>query len=284
MDVVLATGREMPTPDPESHLLVAALQERGLQATMVAWDEDLDWSAVPLVVVRTPWDYVDRRDEFVAWAHGVERVTRFVNPAAVIEWNSHKSYLLDLRKAGVPVVPTMLVTGGVSASSRDIALRAHDGEVVIKPAVSVGAIGALRAAADSAQAAAHLAASVEDGDVLVQPLEAAVLTEGEMSLIYFGGEFSHAIRKIPADGDYRVHEYYGGRVVPHTPSAREFGVAVKALAAVPGTTAYARVDLVRSDDPVVMELELIEPELFFRMDPESVQRFADNIAGASHST
>ncbi|MDQ1484721.1 MAG: hypothetical protein QOJ62_414, partial [Actinomycetota bacterium] len=101
---------------------------------------------------------------------------------------------------------------------------------------------------------------------------------------YFGGEFSHAIRKIPADGDYRVHEYYGGRVVPHTPSAREFGVAVKALAAVPGTTAYARVDLVRSDDPVVMELELIEPELFFRMDPESVQRFADNIAGASHST
>src|SRR5664279_2138134 len=104
----------MPTPDPEVHLLVAALHERGINAVLRPWDDATAWASVPLVMVRSPWDYSGARDEFLAWARGVDRVTRLLNPVEVLAWNSHKSYLLDLRRAGVPTVSTTLVPQGAS--------------------------------------------------------------------------------------------------------------------------------------------------------------------------
>ena len=131
----------------------------------------------------------------------------------------------------------------------------------------------------SLEAAAHLAELAAAGDVLVQPLATAVLRDGESSLIYFGGEFSHAIRKVPADGDYRVQEHHGGRVVPHEPTDDEFATAAAALAAAPAATAYARVDLVQVDGcAAVMELEAIEPQLFFDHDAHAAGRFAAHLA------
>jgi len=277
--VVLVTGRRMPVPDPESHLLVTALHDRGIEGALRPWDDSTAWASVPLVVVRSPWDYSGVRDEFLAWARSVGEVTRLVNAVEVLEWNSHKSYLLDLERAGVPIIATTLVPRGTSDADQASVLARHVAEVVIKPAVSVGAIGALRAASDSRIAADHLSALLADGDVLVQPLAVSVLEEGESSLIYFGGEFSHAIRKIPAAGDYRVQEHLGGSVVAHQPTSDEFDVGEAALAAAPASTSYARVDLVRvGDDPAVMELELIEPQLFLPHDPAAAGRFAEHIA------
>ena len=135
----------------------------------------------------------------------------------------------------------------IRCQSRLAALVVYPGELVIKPAVSVGAIGALRAGSSSPEAATHLAELASAGDVLVQPLARSVLDGGESSLIYFGGQFSHAIRKIPADGDYRVQEHHGGSVVRHEPTDDEFAVAAATLAAAPAATAYARVDLVDVD-------------------------------------
>ena len=150
---------------------------------------------------------------------------------------------------------------------------------MIKPAVSVGAIGTLRTIASSAEASEHLASLVAVGDALVQPFASSVVSAGESSLIYFGGVFSHAIRKIPAAGDFRVQIFHGGSVVAHTPTAAERWVAAAALALTPSPTSYARVDLVSVDgEPAVMELEVIEPQLFLDHHPEAPARFAHQLA------
>ena len=277
-DVVLVTGRHMRRPDPEIHLLVAALEHQSIDVAIRPWDDTTAWALVPLVVVRSPWDYAAAHEEFLSWARGVAAVTRMVNPLEVLEWNSHKSYLLDLASAGVSTVATTLVRRDASNADQARALATYPGEIVIKPAVSVGAIGALRAASDSPDAATHLAELASAGDVLVQPLARAVLDGGESSLIYFGGQFSHAIRKLPADGDYRVQEHHGGRVVPHEPTDDEFAVAAATLAAAPAATSYARVDLVQvAGSAAVMELEAIEPQLFLDRDAHAAARFAAHI-------
>jgi len=278
-DVVLVTGRQMRRPDPEIHLLVAALEQQSIDVAVRSWGDDIDWGSVPLVVVRSPWDYTDAYEEFLSWARSVAAVTRLVNPLEVLEWNSHKSYLLELASAGASTVATTLVRRGASDADQARALATYPGEIVIKPAVSVGAIGALRTASDSRDAVSHLASLTSAGDVLVQPLARAVLDGGESSLIYFGGQFSHAIRKLPADGDYRVQEHHGGRVVPHVPTDDEFAVAAATLAAAPAATAYARVDLVQVDgSAAVMELEAIEPQLFLDHDASAAARFTAHLA------
>lgn len=269
----------MRKPDPEIHLLVVALEQQSIGVVIRPWDDATDWASMPLVVVRSPWDYSDAHEEFLSWARSVAAVTRMVNPLEVLEWNSHKSYLLDLASAGVSTVATTLVRRGASDVEQSAALAVYPGELVIKPAVSVGAIGALRARSSSTAAAAHLAGLASAGDVLVQPLAHSVLDGGESSLIYFGGQFSHAIRKLPARGDYRVQEHHGGSVVPHEPRDDEFEVAAATLAAAPAATAYARVDLVDVDgSPAVMELEAIEPQLFLDRDAGAATRFATHIA------
>jgi len=278
-DVVLATGRRMPIPDPESHLLVAALRDLGFVATVQPWGSGYEWSAAPLVVVRTPWDYFEAREPFLEWARGVAAVTSLINPFEVVEWNSHKGYLLDLRRAGVPVVETTVVVRGASIDAQAAALRAHVGEVVVKPAVGGGATGAVRGEADGATARRQLAELVRSGDALVQPLAVTVTTQGEISLVYFGGEFSHAVRKVPAAGDYRVQAEHGGQVEPHDPSSSERAVGAAALARTPRPTAYGRVDLVDvGGTPTVMELEVIEPQLFLDRHPDAARRFADQLA------
>jgi glutathione synthase/RimK-type ligase-like ATP-grasp enzyme len=175
-------------------------------------------------------------------------------------------------------MPTELVRRGASDAEQRDALEEYDGSVVIKPAVSVGAIGALRDAAASETAAAHLRGLVESGDALIQPFEPGVV-DGEVSLVYFGGEYSHAVRKVPADGDYRVQVFYGGLVEPHVATDAERRAAEAALAAVPADLAYARVDLVpTSRGPVLMELELIEPQLFLDEPGDPADTFADHLA------
>jgi glutathione synthase/RimK-type ligase-like ATP-grasp enzyme len=277
-DIVLVTGRQMRTPDPESHLLVAALRQRGIGADVQPWGDGFEWAAARLVVVRTTWDYFDHRDKFIAWAARVAESAALVNPIEVLEWNSHKGYLLDLQRAGVPTIVTTVVPQGVSAAAQDDVLLAHTGEVVIKPAVSGGALGALRVAPGTTAAQAHLASLLENGDALVQPFAEAVLRKGEVSLIYFAGAFSHAVRKLPAAGDYRVQAQYGGLVVPHEPTAAEREVGAAALAVTPRPTSYGRIDLVDVlGQPAVMELEVIEPELFLGQDAAAPDRFADHL-------
>lgn len=276
LEVALITGSAdaMPVPDPESHLLVDALAARGVRAAVVPWRADRDWAAVPLVVLRTPWDYVEHADAFGAWVRSTSALTRLLNPAGLVAWNLHKRYLAELAEAGVPVPPTVVLGPGSSPSARAAAV-AGDGELVIKPAVSGGAVGTVRVAADSDGARSHLAALLHDGDALVQPYLPQV-QDGEVSLVLFAGGFSHAVRKVPARGDFRVQEEFGGAVVPHEPTDAERAVARAVLDALPWAPAYARIDLVTTPEgPVLMEAELIEPELFLRFADGAAGRFAD---------
>lgn len=277
--IALVTGAEMAKPDPETHYLVAALAQLGVAADIVPWDAPVDWAAWPLVVVRTPWDYFRRLPEFLAWAERTRRLARFVNPSEVIDWNSHKQYLRGLAEAGIATVPTLWLDHGCGDARARLAARGW-GEVVVKPAVSIGAIGALRAEALDPACLEHLDRLVAEGDVMVQPFVASVAEAGEVSLVYFGGRFSHAIRKQPAPGDFRVQDMYGGTVHPHQPTAAELAVADAVLARTPAPTTYARIDLVEFDGaPALMEAELIEPELFLGATPEAAMNFARVLAG-----
>ena len=280
--VLLLTGSadRMPVPDPESELLIDALAERGVGAKLAEWDTPTDWAASPLVVVRTPWDYVERPARFLETLHAIAAVTTLVNPPSLVAWNHHKSYLGELERAGVPVVPLALVRRGATADEQAAALAAFGEEIVVKPAISAGARGTIRTRAGSREAREHLDELVREGDAITQPYLSAV-EAGELALMFFGGKLSHAVRKVPADGDFRVHEAYGGSVRPHAPTAAEVAVGLAVLAAAPAAATYARIDLVTTAaGPLLMEAELIEPELFLRHDPAAASRFAGVLVDA----
>jgi glutathione synthase/RimK-type ligase-like ATP-grasp enzyme len=277
-DLLLVTGRTMPEPDPEVHLLVDALTERGVRADVVPWGAGTDWTTAGLTVIRSPWDYTEQPGDFLGWARAAATSAPVVNPPTVLTWNAHKGYLAELAAAGVRVVPTTFARRGVSADELVAALDGFDDEVVVKPAVSAGAVGVLRAPADAPETLAHLRELTAAGDAMVQPFVESVVTRGETSVLLFGGAHSHTVRKVPAEGDFRVQTVYGAQTVQVEPTAAELALAGAALAAVPGEVTYARVDLVEVDGaPALMELELIEPELFLPYAPGSAGRLADHL-------
>jgi glutathione synthase/RimK-type ligase-like ATP-grasp enzyme len=274
--IAVVNSREYAEHDPEAPLVVEALREAGTLADLHAWDATVDWAGYDLVVVRSPWDYFDHLDRFLRWVEGVEAATRIVNPATVIRWNSHKGYLAEMGERGVPVLPTILLAGGTTDAAERLATCGW-ADVVIKPAVDGGARQTLRADPCSAEAAAHVERIVAGADVVVQPY-APQIEAGETSLLFFGEAFSHAVRKVPAEGDYRVQVHHGGTEHRHSPSPAELETARRAMECAPGPLTYARVDLVDVDGvPTLMELEVIEPDLFFRLDEGALGRFADAV-------
>lgn len=275
--IALCTWSDPSYVDPEPPQIAAALRDLGHEAEVVVWHSGADWASYDLVVIRSTWDYFDRLEEFLAWVDRVGSVTRIINSPRVIRWNSHKGYLSELGASGVPVLPSLTLPRGASEPV-DRMLATGWGQVVIKPAVDGGARLALRAAVDDPAASEHLERLVASGDVVVQPYAASV-EQGETSLFFFGGEFSHAVRKVPKPGDYRVQAMHGGSEEVHEPSQGELDVARAAMALAPDDLVYARVDCIDVDGrPTLMELELIEPDLFLRMAPGSVARFASAVA------
>lgn len=277
-DVLLLTAESLPHEDLDTALVTAALHERGARVTVVPWTQ-LDAGSVTadLAVIRTTWDYTFRRDEFLGFLDGLPLPV--ANPSNVVRWNSHKGYLAELGAAGVPVVPvTMCWRGTPGVLPATVAPR-----IIVKPAVSAGARGVGLFDRDDPAALEHLAALTAVGDALVQPFEPSV-RDGERSLLYLGGEYSHAVRKVPAPGDFRVQTRHGGRNLPHEATAAERRAAQQALECVDADLLYARVDLVGTDeDPLVMELELIEPEIFLPIAPGSADRLADAILARTRS-
>ena len=275
-EVALVTCADERYQEPEVHVAADALRAAGVSTDVVSWDEDRDWGAYELVVVRTPWDYFDRVTQFLDWAARVERETSLVNPADVLRWNSHKGYLAEFTAKSVPTVPTRLVPG----PSTDVADQIREvpwEEIVVKPAVDGGARHAWRGQRDDPSLSRVAERLTDHGDVVVQPFVPAIV-DGERSLVFLGGRFSHAVRKVPKAGDYRSQRHLGGREVDHEPDSAELQVALAAMAAAPGRLTYARVDLVDWEGaPVLIELEVIEPDLFLRDVPERVDRFVEVI-------
>ncbi len=248
------------------------------------WDRpEVRWEEFDLVVVRSTWDYHRRVDEFLQMLSAAEAAgVQIENPPALIRWNLEKSYLRELARWGVATVPTLWLDRLVDGDLRRIVADLGSPGVVIKPQVGASAEGAVwLSGASTGQRSAEVEDSFADRALLAQPFVEGILEEGESSLFYFGGRFSHAIAKTPAAGDFRVQEEHGGTVrsLQPEPGLRSAGRAV--LEALGTTPLYARIDFVRADDEAafwLMELELIEPSLYLRMDEKAPSRFAEAIA------
>jgi glutathione synthase/RimK-type ligase-like ATP-grasp enzyme len=280
--VALATCRKLPEPDVDEPYLLAALSAAKIPARMLAWDDPLvDWDAPRLVVIRSTWNYYLHLDAFLAWV--LARGDRLVNAAGLIVWNHHKRYLRDLEAAGIPVVPTLWVDRG-STLGDGLRLRGWT-DIVVKPAVSAGSYRTSRLQGPPFDEAV-LAATFAAGDAMVQPFVASVEGHGERSLIAIDGEITHAIRKCPRFHG-QAEQVSSGRV-PIADDERE--IASRALAHVsrlapasgdrPGSPLYARIDLVRdaAGQPMLSELELIEPSLFLTQNPAAIDRLVAGIA------
>ena len=268
----------------EEGLLLAGLRSRGLRARRVAWSNPtFDWSTTRGAVFRSTWDYFERYPEFSAWMDRVVSQTRLFNSPALLRWNLDKHYLGDLAERGVTVPATRFIERGETASLHELVASSGFGEVIIKPAISGAARHTYRLRREDC--AAHepvFRELIANEAMLLQPFLGNVLAQGELSLIVLGGRCTHAVRKIAKPGDFRVQDDHGGTVHAHTPTAAEVAFAESAVAACPELPMYARVDAVRDDTGALttMELELVEPELFFRFHPPSGDVLAEALADA----
>ena len=253
MPIALATSEKWSQLSPDDSELIPELKKLDVDARPVVWsDAVVDWRAFDLVVIRSCWDYHLRADEFSAWIDRLARErVRMFNPPEVLRWNMHKSYLLDLAAKGVRIPRTRF-----------------ERDVIVKPAVS---------------ASAHQTHLLR-GDVIVQEFVHEIVDDGEWSLVFFDRHFSHAVRKAPKSGDFRVQEELGGSVTPITPGPPMIDEAQRILGHVDGELLYARVDVVnRPAGVTLMELELLEPTLFLSTDLAATRRFAEAIARRSKS-
>lgn len=281
IDVALVTCAEFPVLPVDDHLLAEELRRRGLRAEPVVWDDSgFDWSQPKVCVLRSTWDYTTRLAEFLTWAERVATVTALWNPWEVIRWNTHKSYLRSLAEAGVAVAPTVWLETGSSADLPGLMAEHGWTDAVVKPVVALSARETIRVSAHApTEAQSHLDRVLAKEAVMVQPFFEAVESEGELSLLFIQGEFTHAIRKRPAPGDFRVQHEYGGREERVEPSGEELALGQAALRAAGFETLYARVDVMRGNGGqlCLMELELVEPSLFFGHAPEAASRLAGGI-------
>jgi hypothetical protein len=279
MRVVLASCDRLPRGDGDEESLVAALQRDGVDVEWRPWGSEVE---ADLVVLRTTWDYPDHLDEFLAWCSSVPTLA---NPLPVVRWNIDKSYMAELAARGVPVVPTAVVRPGEEPVF-------PDGEFVVKPAVGAGSRGAGRFT-DHAAARAHLESL--GVTALVQPYQSSVDAHGETALVFFAGEYSHSFHKGPmlAQGLAEAESglYVEERLGSIEPSPRQVALAEQVLDVAAdllslrrGDFLYARVDVVEGPggEPLLLELELTEPSLGFKLtSDEAASRFSKVIQEAA---
>ena len=266
----------------DDELAVLPLARRGIQVETIPWDRPgIDWRQYALVVIRSTWDYQHKAREFLDVLEGIERLgVRLDNGSEIVRWNMQKSYLRDLAGRGVEIVPTFWREGLRRGELVPLFEELRSDEGVIKPVMSSNAQGAWRLDAKRArELAPEIEAYFAGRPLMMQPFERGITEEGELSLVYLNGQHSHSLLKTPRRGDFRVQEEHGSAIVAITPepALREAGDA--AIAAVGQKLLYARVDLVRSGNAFrVMELELVEPSMYLRIEPGAPDRFADAIA------
>ena len=260
-------------------LLIKPLSQLGWSVDMVSWrNRQVDWNTFESVIIRSPWDYQQDAQLFMQVLEEIDQSSaRLENPLDLVKWNIDKTYLRELEQEGILIVPT-LWGRRLEAEQLDKAFEQLDTrELVIKPTVSANADDTFRVKQEvKLQTKREMLRTFYDRAYMIQPFMKSIVTEGEFSLFYFGGEYSHTILKTPAKGDFRVQEEHGGILASVEPETKLLKRAQQTMARLQPEPLYARADYVRTedDDFALMELELIEPSLYFNMDPESPRRFA----------
>ncbi|HUP01519.1 MAG TPA: hypothetical protein VM737_08370 [Gemmatimonadota bacterium] len=297
--VAFATWRSQPDLTTDDRLAVEPLARRGIRVESAVWSADgVEWASYDAVVLRSCWDYHLRRERFERWIARLESDgVPLINAPPLVRWNLDKRYLFDLAERGIPVEPTVWLERGTRADLAGLLRDRGWEEAVVKPAISASAhrtwrVPSVRTGSDGAGDPTSLDPATLDqalldrmlrrSDVMVQRLNRGIHREGEWSLVFLGGEYSHAVVKRPRAGEFRVQERLGGTLEPMQPPAaivrsasEALAATVDATAAVAATPVYARVDGVPEKDRlVVMEVELIEPSLFLAAAPGPADRFA----------
>lgn len=265
----------------DDDLSVEPLRKLGWNAETISWSNAaIDWSQFACAIIRSTWDYQKNLPAFLAKLEEIARATQLINPLEVVRWNADKTYLRKLGERGARIVPT--VWGSAPIEPREMMrwfAELDTDEVVVKPTVSANAEKTVRLAKGDLHRQAEIAAIYAGRNYMVQPFLSAIVEEGEFSLFYFGGEYSHTILKTPKAQDFRVQEEHGGAIRAAQPTAELLRTGGKIMRLLNAELLYARVDFVRDGDEfALMELELIEPSLYLRTDEDAPQRFADAIA------
>ena len=276
--ISLVTYYGLPDLDPDDRLVQDALAKRGVEAVPAVWnDSKIDWSKNRFSILRSTWDYHLNYAEFLSWAERISAVTNLLNPLPLIKWNSRKTYLADLNKAGLPVIPTAWINDSNGPSLAQVLEVNGWDEAIIKPSIGLATSGVKRCNRSSATTdQAHVDKLLGASEVMVQEFMPSVQEYGERALIFIDGEYTHTIRKSA----FQVLAAAG-----HAGESKaecndeEIAIAKSIMRYLDTPPLYARVDLVRNAEgkPLLLELELVEPSLFLSFAPESADKFADAI-------
>jgi glutathione synthase/RimK-type ligase-like ATP-grasp enzyme len=281
--IAFVTSEALVELIPGDKLLAEAFLEAGIRVVPAIWDDpSVRWDRFDLILLRSPWDYYKKAEAFLEWLSVLERENAFVlNPISLVRWNLQKNYLATLSAQGVPIVPTVFIERGQVLSLSSMLEEKAWETAIIKPQISAGAFETWTC---TKQGATPQQKKFEEATLvrptMVQPLIPEVTQKGEWSLMFFGDKFSHAVVKRAAAGDFRVQSEFGGSVQHQSPSEPLMEVASHAIkvASQVSPWLYARVDLVETaGGPLLMELEMIEPELFFEYEAGSAERFVTSL-------
>ena len=282
-ELALVTAGHLPAGNEDAEGLIAALSRAGTRPELVPWDATgVDWSNYGTVMLHSPWDYTWRADEFARWISTVSHESQLLNPATLVSWNSSKHYLLELQDRGVALPRTHWLGEGEQLQIDEVIDVVGSGPLVIKPAVGAG--GRRMARVQTPELLGDSELIVEGRavrDLLIQEFVDGILHSGEISVVLLGGEFSHAVRKTPRPGEFRTQPQHGGSVALTEIDAQTRRFASSVMDSLSTPPPYARVDLclTPSEGPVLMEFELIEPDLFLRHHPPSFRRLAAAVTG-----
>lgn len=266
----------------EDRLLKEAIEKKGFKVERKSWDDkNFNWSSTRYVIFRTTWDYFDRFPEFSVWLDRIQKETRLINPKELILWNIDKHYLGDLANNGIPIPPTRFIEKGDTLSLKEHLRDLSWEKFILKPVVSGAARHTYLFTSDTvANIDPIFQELIQNESMMLQEFQENIYSKGEIALMIFGGKYSHAVLKRAKEGDFRVQDDFGGTLHDHTPNEKEIEIAERCIQSCPFMPIYARVDIMwdNNGNPVVGELEMIEPELWFRRDPDSADRLAEAIA------
>jgi glutathione synthase/RimK-type ligase-like ATP-grasp enzyme len=265
----------------EDQLVRSALEDRGLKVHRTNWDDPrMNWSETSYVLFRSTWDYFNRFPEFDPWLQQVSRVTFMINPYSLIRWNLDKHYLAELADQGIHIPPTRFLRKGDHRSLQDVVEESGWKEIILKPVVSGGSRHTYRfSRRDCRDYESIYRSLLKEESLIIQEFQEQVLTRGEVAFMLFAGKYTHAVLKKAKKGDFRVQDDFGGTVHSYDPAPEEIAWAEQVVSLCHPLPVYARVDAIwdNHQKPALAELELIEPELWFRFHPQAAGDLAEAI-------
>ena len=265
----------------EDELVINALKEKNLSVVKKDWNDSIfDWETTRSILFRSTWDYFDKFELFKKWFNKTKNKCLMINSTETIEWNIDKHYLLDLQEHQIPIPNSEFIKRGSSIDLSLLMQKKNWNEIVVKPTISGAAKNTYRLKEEEIiQFGPTWEKLIYKEDFIVQEFQNNVISEGEVAMIVIGGKFTHAVLKKAKEGDFRVQDDFGGSIAKYNPSEEMVKLAEKCIRILTPIPSYARVDIIWDNlmDLAVSELELIEPELWFRLNPNAAQKLAHHV-------